>query len=241
MNSYPTARRRAFTLIEMLVVIAVIGILAALLLPALARAKAKALQTQCLNNLKQIGAAIQLYADENGDTLPGPALAQVPTAYNSDNLILLPVYIHHNLALPEPGDQDLLTTAWPIITCPAQIRVPAPDDGSISRRVTYCAKGMIAPPDEHSRPFGYPLADFAAVPGGPYSPLRLANLPAYHPNLPAIFALRDVDLEIDNDNNENFWGTVLSAQAIHGSELRNALFFDWHAEAMHGTNWLQPL
>ncbi|MDB6040263.1 MAG: hypothetical protein JWM99_4104, partial [Verrucomicrobiales bacterium] len=61
---------RAFTLIELLVVISIIGILASLLMPALGRAKGKALDVKCISNLKQLGVALTIYADENASKLP---------------------------------------------------------------------------------------------------------------------------------------------------------------------------
>jgi prepilin-type N-terminal cleavage/methylation domain-containing protein len=70
-NGKPLRLKTAFTLIELLVVIAIIAILAALLLPVLARAKGKAHQTTCLNNLKQMALGITIYATDNNDaTLP---------------------------------------------------------------------------------------------------------------------------------------------------------------------------
>jgi len=59
-----------FTLVELLVVVAIIGILASLLLPAISRAKGKAYNTVCVNQLRQLGAATRLYAEDNENKMP---------------------------------------------------------------------------------------------------------------------------------------------------------------------------
>jgi prepilin-type N-terminal cleavage/methylation domain-containing protein/prepilin-type processing-associated H-X9-DG protein len=73
-------KRSAFTLIELLVVIAIIAILAALLLPALASAKARAKRTQCLSGMRQASLGLTLFASDNNDSFPPAGWANGTTA-----------------------------------------------------------------------------------------------------------------------------------------------------------------
>ena len=115
--------RKGFTLIELLVVIAIIAILAAILFPVFARAREKARQTSCLNNVKQMTLGHVMYAQDYDERLPASYLPGNPANYDNWYEVLEP-YLKNTQILACPSEissywlgygqnYSYLTSSWP--------------------------------------------------------------------------------------------------------------------------------
>ncbi|CAM3176352.1 DUF1559 domain-containing protein [Rariglobus hedericola] len=196
----------AFTLIELLTVIAIIGVLASIIIPVIGRVRESAKSSRCTNNLRQIGLAIQTYSSEHKGSLPATGFFGVSSYYNRDarnfqNSLLTYLDLKPASTWSTAVDQS---TYSPIFECPSY-KGTTGGKGYVLHNANTTGDPAKDINDTTVQPWGF-IQDAAGTNISP-APQKVANMPA------KVWAIRDLD-----------------AGSLDGSHpgYQNHLYFDWH-------------
>lgn len=255
---YRIRNKVAFTLIELLTVVAIIGILAAIIIPTVGKVRETAGATRCLSNLRQVGVAMAIATEENRNRLPGPfsggqgtpdqtrfgqtvykAFDPATVSDLNSDASKLPVRLGPYMGLP-PSEPAGLERATDLFLCPVFARKGYTGPSWLLATRIDREKGAST---DHSTlfnkdiefPFGYPKAsDDPDIPDK-YRPKRMDDIHAIPIPVSRLWALSDCDNAVPGTIANAGWKAEVPLLPIHGTS-RNILFFDWHVGRMNAEN-----
>lgn len=214
------ARPRAFTLIELLTVIAVIGILAAILIPVAGKMRSSANRATCSSNLRRIGVATLMYVQDNKNSMPYPHWGGVSATATIDQYGFKSL-AGHLLPYMYPG-RPTVSTAWqkvPEFACPAWLRLS--DNSNPEANATsmvFLLNIQEQKPGGNGTTINYfDVFDQWTTAGKSKAKYRYSEIP----NPTRMLMLKDADKLLDSRS--------IAVTPLHGA-VRNHLFMDGHVE-----------
>lgn len=225
----PSRAARAFTLIELLTVIAIIGILSAIVIGTISGVRQRAHQARCTGNLRSIGVAMILHLGDSRNVLPGPTFTGAKGAYTAAGgsgelaAILAPYLGTRSLSQLLGNEKE----SAPMFQCPSRPLNLAESESEPPVFGVQCALNPALMPNNSGRPMGVASSTPASI----RAPVRYSDLDRVG-GASKVWALIELDKEVaEHYSPFASYADKLPEKPAHGS-ARNVLYFDGHVSRL---------